>query len=51
MERPALVNIPDFFIIGLMSLLFLIMLGVIGEAIMTYQGMRKAPAKTSGAGA
>lgn len=47
MDRPSLVNIPDFFIIGLMSLLFLITLGVIGEAIMTYQGMRKTPAKSS----
>jgi hypothetical protein len=37
MERPALLNVPDFFIIGLMSIMFLLMIGVLAEAYMSYK--------------
>jgi len=40
MERPSLVNVPDFFIIGLMSVLFLLMLGVLADAYMMYKSSK-----------
>lgn len=44
MERPALVNVPDFFIIGLMSILFLLMIGVLADAYMTYRNAKQGSA-------
>jgi len=40
MERPNILNIPDFFIIGLSALLFFFMLDVLGAGIVTFQGWR-----------
>ena len=40
MDRPSLVNVPDFFIIGLFSLLFLLMLGVLADAYVVYRGLK-----------
>lgn len=40
MERPNILNIPDFFIIGGMVLVFFLMLGVLGDAILYYRSMK-----------
>ena len=40
MERPNILNIPDFFIIGLMVIAFFLMLRVIGEAIVYFTNSR-----------
>lgn len=40
MERPNILNIPDFFIIGFMVIGFFLMLTVIGEAIVYFQNSR-----------
>lgn len=45
MERPNILNIPDFFIIGLMAIAFFLMLGVLGEAIVTFQNWRHGPSQ------
>ena len=40
MERPQLLNIHDFLVIGLMAVAFFLMLGVIGEAILYFNHSR-----------
>jgi len=42
MERPSLINIPDFFIIGSMSVLFLLMIAVLADAYMVYRSNKSA---------
>jgi hypothetical protein len=42
MERPSLINVPDFFVIGIMSVLFLLMIGVLADAYMVYRSSKSS---------
>lgn len=50
MERPSILNVRDFFIIGIMALIFFLMLDVIGAGIVTFQGWRANAAPISSQG-